>query len=177
MGHDVYSCDVNYSNDLYEAVDAEPRTIAWVGRVTGETIEVLSFAGDPGEIKNSWRGWADEVGDHPCDPSRPPTPECAQFQIANLDRWVEPEKYPMTHGRRQALRRAPLISRHAQGPNRYCLVLVHRRRGVDHGYVVSRLTMFEHFSSTSTKRRVSSPSSSQENTEPSGQLSQSKCPK
>ncbi len=86
----VYDCAISYSNSLYEAVGAPPTTQKWSGRVDGENIEVLGYELNAGDVEDSWFEWAARVlpGPNPCDRFRPPSPECALFQLDHLDDWA-----------------------------------------------------------------------------------------
>lgn len=87
----VYDCVISYSNSLYEAVEAPPTSQEWSGRVDGENIEVLGYEPNPGDIEDSWFEWALSAlppDTSPCDRLRPPTQECALFQLDHLDEWA-----------------------------------------------------------------------------------------
>jgi hypothetical protein len=86
----VYDCLVHYSNALFDAVDAPPEAKPWVGLVHGERIEVRSYD-NSSDLEDSWRAWLEssaQAGTSPCRFDAPPIPECAAFQLANLDEWA-----------------------------------------------------------------------------------------
>lgn len=87
----VYDCLVHYSNSLFEAVDEPPVAKPWQGRVQGEQIEVRSYD-NSNQVEDSWTRWLQEAGlaaSSECQVNTAPTPECARFQLANLEAWAD----------------------------------------------------------------------------------------